>query len=454
MNLSKRSFMLIAGVALLVLVALVAFLVSRGVQNSSASNLEIATVRRGTLMATVSATGSISPLRQAEMAFSATGPITKLNVQQGDSVKAGQVLAQLDTRQLDLQLVQAEANLTAAQAKLSQVKSPSASDIAAAQASLASADAALAQLKTPSQNDLIMAKSDVDKAKAAVDRAQADYDRIGGASNPMIGALPQSVSLQQASLDYQKALAAYNSKVSPTDSQVKQATASVEQARSQLAKLTNPSPNDVQASQSNVDQARAARDLAKAQVDNAIIRSPFDGIVTHVDFDLGSFAAAGRVVLGVADISELRIKLNIDETDIARVSPGQAVAITLDAYPDLNINAQVADVASTATIVQGVVNYVVTVALKPGEVPLKIGMTADANIVVAQKDNVLLVPNRAIRASNSKRLVTVERPGGKTEDREVKLGLSNDQDTEVTSGLSEGERVVISTLQNNFGPPR
>ena len=83
------------------------------------------------------------------MAFSATGPITKLDVQQGDTVKAGQVLAQLDTRQLDLQLVQAEANLTAAQAKLNQLKTPSASDIAAAQANVEQAQADLYEVVYP-----------------------------------------------------------------------------------------------------------------------------------------------------------------------------------------------------------------------------------------------------------------------------------------------------------------
>ena len=460
MNFSRRTFILIGVIVVVALVALAVALPRLTAPDASASALETAAVRRGTLVATVSATGSTSPLREAQMAFSATGPLTQLNVKQGDVVKAGQLLAQLDTRTLEFQLAQSEASLIAAQAKFDQLKNPSPADVAAAKASVASAEAALAQVIKPTQNDLLIAKADLDRARAAVDQAQAAYDRVGGASNPFIAMTPQSLSLQQASSDYQKALAIFNSKASPSDSQLKQAQSALEQARSQLARLTNPSANDLQSAQSSVDQARAGRDLAKAQLDNAILRAPFDGIVTHVDFDLGSFVPGGRVMLGVADTAELRVKVNIDETDISRVAVGQPVTIGLDAYPDASINAKVTDVAASATTIQGVVNYVVTVSLQASQVPVKIGMTANANIVVANKENVLLVPNRAVRAASNKRFVTVQKAPGQTQEVEVKLGLANEQETEVLSGVSEGQQVVTSiTVQNpitggGFGPPK
>ncbi len=446
MNLSRRVYILIAGALMILLVALVAILMPRG-QDTAASMLEAVDVRRGTLAATVSATGAVSPLREAQMAFTTGGTITLLDLVQGDHVKAGQVLASLDTRALEFQVAQAEANLAAAQAKLDQLKNPSPADVAAAQASVASAEAALAQVKAPTPNDLIMARADLDKAKAAVDRAQADYDRVGGASNPFIAMTQQSQALQQATSDYQRALAAYNAKVNPTDSQVKQAQSTLEQARAQLSKLQNPSPNDLKNAQANVDQARAGRDLAKANLDNAILRAPFDGIVTHVDFDLGSFATAGKTVLAVADTSELRVKLNIDETDIASVKTGQSVTVDLDAYPGVTLDGRVVDVAASATTSQGVVNYVVTIAVNPGNTPVKIGMTANANIVTMRKDNVLLVPNRAIRAEGSKRFVTLQKPNRTSEEVEIKTGMANDQETEVTGGLTEGQIVLISNIQ-------
>jgi HlyD family secretion protein len=338
------------------------------------------------------------------------------------------------------------------------LKNPSLADVAAAQAGVASAEAALMQLRQPTQNDLLIAKADLDKARAALDRAQADYDRIGGASNPLIGMTPQALTLQQASLDYQKALALFNAKINPTDSQLKQAQSALEQARSQLARLNNPNPNEIKNVQAAVDQARAARDLAKLRLDYAIIKAPFDGAVTRVDADLGSTITAGRVVIAIADVTEYRVKLNIDETDIAKIKLGQEVLVGLDAYPDVSIAARVTDVASTATTVQGVVNYIVTVTLSPGQAPIKIGMTADANIVIDKKDNVLLAPNRAIRAAGNQHFVTIPKSSDQLEEIEVKIGMANDQETEIVSGLSEGQTVIIPLIQQlpggGFGMPR
>ncbi len=450
MKLSQRNFVMMGGIIVIAIVLLAMVIPRWTTLNSEEQNIETTVVRRGNLTAAVSATGTISPVREAQLAFSTTGALVRLDVQPGNMVKAGQIVAALDTRELELQLAQAEASLAAAQARLDQLKNPSPADVAAAQASVASAEAALQQLKNPNPNDLLMAKADLDKAAAALARAQADYDRIGGASNPMIAMLPQALALQQATLDYQKAQAAFNARFNPSDSQLKQAQAALEQARAQLARLTNPSPNDLKSAQASVDQARAARDLAQTRLNYAIIKAPFDGVVTHVDVDLGSTVPAGRVVLGIADVSEYRVKLNIDETDVSKIQVGQEVTINLPAYPGVNIAAKVTDVASNATMVQGVVNYVVTVSLSPKQpVPIKLGMTADANILIANRENVLILSNRAIRAVGNNRFVTILRDDKSTQEIEVKTGMANDQETEIVSGLSEGQVVVIPLVQQN-----
>lgn len=448
---SQRTFVII-GVVLVAAIVLLTMAISQWTtQNSNVQNIETTVVRRGTLIASVNATGTLSPVREAQLAFGTTGALIKLEVKPGDLVKAGQIVATLDTRELELQLAQAEASLAAAQARLDQIKNPSPADVAAAQAQVASAEAALAQLKNPNPNDVLMAKADLEKAAAAVARAQADYDRIGGASNPMIAMLPQALALQQATLDYQKAQAAFNARFNPSDSQIKQAQAAVEQARAQLARVTNPNPNDLKSAQASVDQARAARDLARVRLDYAIIKAPFDGMVTRVDVDLGSTVPAGRVVLAIADVSEYRVKLNIDETEIAKIKVGQDVTISLEAYPGVTISAKVTDVASNATMVQGVVNYVVTVSLSPNQtVPLKLGMTADANILIANRENVLIVSNRAIRAAGNDRYVTILREDKTTQEVQVKTGMANEQETEIVSGLSEGQVAIIPLVQQNL----
>jgi HlyD family secretion protein len=450
MKLNKRIFVMI-GVVFVAAIVLLTMAISQWTTlNSNVQNIETTVVRRGNLVASVNASGTLGPVREAQLAFGTTGALIKLEVKPGDLVQAGQIVAALDTRELELQLAQAEASLAAAQARLDQLKNPSPTDVAAAQAQLASAEAALLQLKNPNLNDLLMAKADLEKAAAALARAQADYDRIGGASNPMIAMLPQALTLQQATLDYQKAQAAFNARFNPSDSQLKQAQAAVEQARAQLARLTNPNPNDLKSAQASVDQARAARDLARVRLDYAIIKAPFDGMVTRVDVDLGSTVSAGRAVLAIADVSEYRVKLNIDETDIAKIKVGQEVTISLEAYPGVSIPARVTEVASNATMVQGVVNYVVTVSLSSNQaVPLKLGMTADANILIANRENVLILSNRAIRAAGNSRYVTILNEDKTTQEIEVKTGMANEQETEIVSGLREGQVAIIPLVQQN-----
>jgi HlyD family secretion protein len=153
-------------------------------------------------------------------------------------------------------------------------------------------------------------------------------------------------------------------------------------------------------------------------------------------------------VITVADLAHLQITLNIDETDIPRVQIGQPVALDLDAFPGQNVQGRVTDIAPVAATVQGVVNYEVKIELQSSQVPAKVGMTTNANIEVARKDDVLLIPNRAIRAVGSKRVVTVVENGVPREVT-VTLGLSNDQETEVLGGVAENQMVVITATPAN-----
>lgn len=461
------------------------------------SESDLAVVTRGTLIATVNATGAIEPRASSAVAFRTSGNVAEILVQRGERVKSGQVLARLDTTILDLQLEQAEANLVAAEANLAKLKKgpsaealaaaqanlqamqeaydalahPSASAIAAAQANYESALAAYNRLLHPDATELAIAKADLDKAKAALDQAQAAYDRIGGASNPFIAQTPQALQLQTATLDYQKALNAFNAKFNPSEAQLKAALAQVQAARDQLARLEpteeslaqararlaqareqlarlTPSAEELAQAEANVAAARAARDLARAQLEEAVLLAPLDGTVTVLDLDLGEFVQAGRPVATIADLDHLRIILNIDETDIPRVQIGQPVALELDAFPGQIVSGTVSAIAPAATTVQGVVNYEVEIQVQPGHLAVKPGMTANANIQVARKENVLLVPTRAIRAQGNKRLVTILE-NGQPKEVSVTLGLSNDQETEILEGLSEGMLVLTIAIPTN-----
>lgn len=496
----NRLTMIVIGA--LVLVAAVAVLVWTQVNNAQAARpqfaeSDIAVARKGTLIATVSATGAIEPRTVTSLSFLANGNLTKLLVKRGDKVSAGQTLAKLDSASLDLQLQQAEANLDAAEASLAKLKNgasdsarasaeanlasaqaaydalqkPSASSIAAAQANVTSALAQYNQVLKPNANEMAIAKADVEKAQAALNQAQAAYDRIGGASNPFIAQTPQSLQLQTATLDYQKAVNAYTGKFAPTDAQVQAALAQVQQAKDALARLQPTQENlsraeaqikqaqdalarltataeDLAQAQAQVAAARAARDLAQQRLAETLLVAPIDGTITTLDLAPGEFVQAGRPVLTISDLDRLEIKLSIDETDIPRVQLDQPVSLDLDAFPGQQVAGVVREIAPAATTVQGVVNYDVRIDVTSNQVPIKSGMTANANVQVARRENVLLVPTRSIRAQGSKRLVTVVE-NGQTREVTITLGLSNEQETEVVSGLDEGAQVLTIALPSN-----
>lgn len=327
------------------------------------------------------AEGRVTPVKSAALSFATGGTVSQLSVALGDQIKAGQVLAQLDTKQLELQLAQADANLAGAQAKLNQVKrGPTADNLAAAQQNLASAQAAHDSLLHPSPNDLVALKADMDKAKAALDQAQAAYDRVGGDSNPNAGALPQRAALQSAWLDYQKAQSAHNAKLNPTNAQVQAALAAVQTAKDQLAKL-QPTADDLAVAQANVNGAQAARDLAADKLKNAKLVAPFSGTVASLDIDAGEFAAPGATVVRLADTSAWEIETtDLTELNIANVHEGMPATLTFDAVPDLELSGKVAKVKPYGESKQGDIVYTVIITPDQQDPRLRWNMTAKVSL--------------------------------------------------------------------------
>jgi HlyD family secretion protein len=328
----------------------------------------------------VKAIGTFASANQATLAFQAAGRVKEIKIKEGDQVHAGDLLASLDTGALDFQVAQAQAAVDVAQSRLDQLKNPSATDVAAAQAGVTSAEAVLAQLKTSTPNDLTVAKADLDKAHAALQMAQAAYDRIGGASNPLIAMLPQSLALQQASDDYQKALAVYNARTNPSDSQLKQAQAAVDQARAAFVRLTNPSPNDLKGAQAQVAQAQAALDLAKQNLANARIAAPLDGTILWVGPHVGESASPGAPAITIADLTHMQVQVGVDENALPQVKVGQTATITADALPDKTLSGKVSKIGMLATTTAGIISVPVTLDVDAAGALIAPGLSATVEI--------------------------------------------------------------------------
>lgn len=356
----------------------------------------------------------------------------------------------------------AKANYEAKLQDLNKLLNPSALDIQAAQASLDAAQnsfnaaqAKLNQLKNPSAADLASAQAAVDQAKANLASAQAKVDQLKA------GSAESDLQSAQATVDQAKAtLATAESKLAelragPKASELQAARSSLASTESSMAQKTNP-PKDTELAlaEEQVRLSEISLQQAKLDLQNATLVAPFDGVIASVTPNVGEQVSG--VVMTMVDPMAIRIDVTVDESDVTKLAVGQPVSISFDAAPERRMRGRVIAVAPTGTTQQGVVTYLISIAPELTEPPLPAGMTAVATIEIERKDSVLLVPNRAVRTVGRNKAVEVMADGGKTEMKTVQVGSSNDQLTEILSGLSEGDQVVIPTTtirsSNTFGP--
>lgn len=424
----------------------------RSVQASQAE-LQTAQVRRGSLTATIGTAGTIQPSSSINLSFQAAGTVKEIKVKEGDQVKAGQVLATLDAADAELQVAQAELNLANAQLKLQTTKrGATAEEIAAARASLASAEANLATLQAgPSPSDIEVARLKYEQAKNQLWSAQCQRDATCGNPNASRVACDQAnASVASSSLAVEIARIQYEqAQKGPTEKDLRAAEAQVAQARLNLAKLTSaPTAEDIRAAENAVKQAEISLQQARLKLAAYTLVAPFDGTVARLSLQVGQMVNASTQagLLSVPDSYD--ITADMSEVDVARVKVGQEVNITLDALPDRTFKGRVTKVAAVGTSVQGVVNYPVTIHLEQADPAIKPGMTANASIIVDRRDDVLLVPSRAIRSQGNQRFVRVLFQG-QTIDVPVQVGLSGDGGTEILGDvLKEGDEVVLNVAAN------
>jgi HlyD family secretion protein len=517
----KKTWWIIGGVVLVLLVAgvLVYRGVARGQANAAAS-VQTATVERGTLTASLSYAGTIRPGQSATISWQASGKVGKVKVTQGESVQANQELADLDTNALPPSIIKAKQDLIdaqktlddllnstlqqaqnlqavqTAQKNLDDLKQTVAQNSADAQVALATAqktldDAQKKQIATryPHSTDKYVIQNALTKyllAKEDYKTALQEFDRVDHkplTNSDRANALQKLVTAEQK---MKTAFATYNWYVlMPTQNDMDTADANLAQAQanltvaqtnfdslkdgpdsvaitlaeSQLADAQRayerskdgPNPEDVSA-------AQAAVDAAQATLDQAQLLAPFAGTITQVDIKPGDLVNSSTSAFRIDDLSSIYVDLQVSEIDINSLQLGQQAALTFDAIPNKEYAGKVTAIGIAGTVSQGVVNYPVTVQIINADEVVKPGMTAAVNIIIARHDNVLIVPNQAIRASADQRTVTVLYQGQQIPVT-VTVGLTNATTSEVIGNqLREGDEVVINqsaaSSTSNNGRPR
>jgi HlyD family secretion protein len=304
-------------------------------------------VERGEISSVVTATGTINPVTTVLVGSQVSGTIKELHADFNSRVKEGQVIAQIDPAIFEAQVEQGRANLLNAQANLLNAQAA----LKNAQANLNKAEIGVVDAKrTLERNKELMEKKVI--AQATLDTAQTNYD----------------TAIAQREV----------------------AKAQVESARSQ-----------VESSKAQVEQAKAGLKVSETNLRYTTIRSPVNGIVISRNVDVGQTVAASLsapTLFTIAkDLAQMQVDTNVSEADIGRIAKGQEATFTVDAYPDRTFRGRVLEIRNAPQTIQNVVTYNVVIQVDNSDLRLKPGMTANVSVQIEHKENILKVPNSALR---------------------------------------------------------
>jgi len=284
--------------------------------------------------------------QQVVVVAQVNGQILEMMVDVGSEVKAGDVLARVETTALEAQRAQALAGLDAVKSQLDLLNdSPKEADLEAARAGVAAAGAAYTRAANgPTDEERRLALAQLKQAQAAVTVAQAGYNLVKG--NPNIGALPQSLQLQQATLAIEAAQAQYDKlMLGATADVIAGAYAQLANARAALQRLEDGAKAaQVNAAEAQVRAAETTLYLAQLQLNKATITSPIDGVVSRVTTAVGAMAAPGTPVVTLLSPA-VKITIAVEEARLSQLQIGQKALIRVDAYPDQTFEGAVAIIA-------------------------------------------------------------------------------------------------------------
>jgi HlyD family secretion protein len=392
----RKRVLVVAGVVVVVITAIAGYVTTIGA-GADIDSAKLASVERGTMIRSVVATGKVEPITKVEIKSKANGIIKALRVDVDSVVREGAVLAELDKDQLLAQVRGSEANLLAARAAL---------------------EGAEAQLK---KNHVEAEGPDVEFARKAFQRAQSLF--------------AQHLIAQSALDEANSAVDIAENRKHAAESQLVVSQAKVAEARAQVA------------------QAQAATDRAAEDLANATIRAPINATVLTRDVELGSpvssilnLGANATLVMTLGDIDRVFVRGRVDEADIGQVRLGQPARIRVETFKDKIFNGKVTQISPMGIEKDNVTNFEVRVSIdNPGQ-ELKANMTANAEIVLEEHPNSLILPEAAIVYDSQKRpFADVAVPGEKNgrQRKAIKLGVGNGTKIQILEGLKEGDKVVL-----------
>ncbi|MBS3028036.1 MAG: efflux RND transporter periplasmic adaptor subunit [Dolichospermum sp. DET50] len=419
----------------------------------------------------ITASGKVQPVQSVNISPKSPGLLAALNVEQGDTVKKGQIIARMDNSEIKMRIIQYKANLEQAKAQLAESQAGSRpEEIAQGKARVDQAQAQLAITRDGNRlQEIQQAQAQVDSAKASVELTQARVKRYQDLAKN--GAISQD-SLEQYISENSKAKANLEEaqrrlsllKVGNRNQDIQKQEAIVNQEKEGLRKLENGNrPQEIARFKAAVASAEAQVKQQQVQLEDTILRAPFSGIVTQRYATVGAYVspaisassdASATSTSIVALAKGLEIIAKVPEVDIPQIKLGQKVEILIDAYPEEIFQGQVRLIAPEAVVEQNVTSFQVRVAINTGAGKLRSGMNVSEVTFIGNKiENALLIPQELIVTQKGKTGVWLLGEKNKPQFRIVTIGANIDNQIQVLDGLKAGERVFIDLPKEKGGKP-
>lgn len=448
-----KSVRMILRYSLLLVLLLTSMSVAQA-QDDAVQILDEYTVEPDSLTVTVTATGIVEPARSVNLAFQYSAPVAEVLVQEGDTVREGDVLALLDAEDLETAVHEAEIALELQQlAYDALVEPPRDVDVAAAEAAVTAAEAGISAARTgPTQQQIQIAALQAEVARNQLWQSQLNRDILFDNGPEFRGGRPNEIAVQsgvtQASIGVDVADASYEATLTRGGGIGAVAAAEAQLVRAQIALedlLNGPDEVDMLKFEIQLDQAELAVEQARVALDRAKLVTPFDGVVAENNLVVGELPPQGfEVPVQIIDNSTYYVDLSIDESDVVNVDLGQVVALRLDALPESEVSGTITRISMVPDETSTVVVYRARVTLDPTEAPIRVGMSTTATITTQELSDVIVLPNRFIRIDRDTQqaYVTIQSGANTFEELPVELGERNSTVSQVVSGLDVGQRVV------------
>ncbi len=442
---------------------------------------EFIVVKKGGIVQEVSVTGNVKPVRSVDLAFEKSGKISSVLANVGSYVYSGDVLVREDSLELQSQLEKANADLETQKAELNKSKVvldnyysaipnilndsyTKADDAVRKQVDIFFTDGESdtpklnftttnSQAQTDSQNGRLASRAELNNWRDELNKSNAasreelisellksksHLEIIRNFLLSAMDALEKSNGLAQATLDSNKAnVTTARTNVNTALTNISNQKQSIDLQKAAIA-----------SEEASIKSYEAAVKNIEAQITKTVLRSPISGFITKQDAKVGEIAAANTVLISILS-SAYEIEANIPEVDIAKIKIGDSSKVTLDAYGrDVVFEAKIAAIDPAETVIEGVATYKTTLQFISNDKPVKSGMTANLDILATEKDNALIIPQRAVTSRNGDKFVNLYDSSAKDGNiKEVKIitGIrGSDGNIEVLEGLKEGDKLVIS----------